>query len=144
MVRKAALVVALVPSLAAAQTTSNTNCFSVGNTVQCNTTTTQPPPPPPAINWNLSNPNAFNEGWNAAQKRRDDAVRAALMRQRMEESAAEESRQETTANTRKLVSTMIANGYCANAIDTALRLGELGVAAEARSYCDAMAAAKQK
>jgi hypothetical protein len=148
--RKAVLILALLPSAALAQNTSS-NCYMMGPTWHCDANTT-PAPSNSGINIDWGNlgtkydPNAFARGYQQMEQIRRD--RDARLRQRDAEAAetsaiaeaqarVEQDRQrdERSRTVRASVSEKLQAGHCDEAVAIALQNGEIELATQAKSFC---------
>lgn len=130
MVRKALLGLIMLAAPAMAQD-SSTNCYKVGNTVQCDTRSAQSG----GVNWNLNRPPPPPDYMASIRQGEEDAQRRRQMEEDQDEARRGQQDALAAQDLRKSVAASLMAGNCHEAIDTALAHGDISLAAQAKSYC---------
>jgi hypothetical protein len=131
MLWKVALALLIMAAPAAAQN-SSTNCYQVGNTVQCDTRSTQSH----GVNWGLAQPSQPAPDYNAAiQRGYEDSQRRRQMQFEEAERQRAYANAQAAQEVRQSVAASLRAGKCQEATDTALAHGEIELAAQAKNYC---------
>lgn len=148
--RKAVLILVLLPSAALAQNTSS-NCYIIGTTWHCDANTT-PAPSNSGINldWGTLgtkyDPNAFARGYQQSEQMRRDretrqlqrdaeAAQAAAIAESQARAEQDRQRDERSQTVRASVSEKLQAGHCDEAVATALQYGEIELATQAKAFC---------
>lgn len=117
-------------SLALLLLAQQTTCQWIGTVWTCNQQRS------PGIDWSLARPPAPNNNvFDAFRRGQEDAARQRAYEQQQQQQLDAMRRSEAGQQLRRAVGSLIASGKCEQAVDTALRGGDLDLASQAQNLC---------